>query len=611
MIPELRRQFNERYTPERYQRFLKMLDDGCGTHIKFRNCETPVFLPRVLVDRMEQDGRELIQQLMTPEYLKRSDVTIPAAYRVPNEDSRPLFIQVDFGLTESLEPKLVEIQAFPSLYAYQPFLQRTYRDAYELDLALDPSFEADFRRAVVGDHDPENVVLLEIDPLEQKTLPDFVLTEKMLGIKTVCITKVEKRGNRLYHDGIPIERIYNRVIVDELQRKQIQTPFDYRDDLEVEWAGHPNWYFRISKFSLPFLKHPSVPQTRFLSDGVPDDLENWVLKPLYSFAGLGVVIGPTREDIARVQNRDQYILQERVNFASLIETPHGATKAEIRMMYIWLDDLRSVTTIIRMGRGKMMGVDHNRDLEWVGASSAFVVDRNFSSSASDYVGGRAIASVRQVESKHPAAIRWFHWINFPLLTIMIWSGLLIYWANDVYKVGWGDATLFHFFPQSFYGALSINSRLAEGMAWHFLFMWLFAINGVCYVLYTLISGEWRHLVPNRSTLREAIQVVLHDLHLSKTPLPRQKFNGAQKIVYSSIIVMGFGSLITGLAIWKSVQFGWLTAMLGGYAAARVEHFLLTLGYVGFFVIHISQVVRAGWNNFRAMVTGFEVVNGDH
>jgi hypothetical protein len=178
----------------------------------------------------------------------------------------------------------------------------------------------------------------------------------------------------LFHCGVPIERIYNRVIVDELQRKNIRPPFDYRDELQVEWAGHPNWYFRISKFSLPFLKHPSVPQTRFLSEGAPHDLENWVLKPLYSFAGLGVVIGPTREDIARVTNPREYILQERVNFASLIETPHGPTKAEIRMMYIWTTELRAVTTIIRMGRGKMMGVDHNRDLEWVGASSTFVIE---------------------------------------------------------------------------------------------------------------------------------------------------------------------------------------------------------------------------------------------
>ncbi len=373
MIPELRRQFNARFTPERYQRFLQKLDDGCGTHVKFRNCETPCFFPRTLMDRLEKEGRELILQLMTPEYLKRSDQTIPAEFVVPNQDARPLFIQVDFGLTESLDPKLVEIQAFPSLYAYQPFLQQTYLDAYDLDVAPDPSFETKFRRAVVGEHDPQNVVLLEIDPLQQKTLPDFLLTEKMLGIKTVNLTDVEKRGNRLYHDGVPIERIYNRVIVDELQRKNIKLPFDYRDDLQVEWAGHPNWYFCMSKFSLPFLNHPAVPATRFLSEGVPDDLENWVLKPLYSFAGLGVVIGPTAEDIARVKNPNDYILQERIDFASLIETPHGPTKAEIRMMYIWLDELESVSTIIRMGRGKMMGVDHNRDLEWVGASCAFVI----------------------------------------------------------------------------------------------------------------------------------------------------------------------------------------------------------------------------------------------
>jgi len=373
MIPELRRQFNSRYTPERYQRFLEQLDRGCGTHVKFRNCETPIFLPRELMDRMERDGRELIEQLMTPEYRARSEETIPEEFRVPNEDARPLFIQVDFGLTEALEPKLVEIQAFPSLYAYQPYLQKTYRDAYELDLALDPSYAEEFRRAVVGDCDPANVVLLEIDPQNQKTLPDFLLTEKMLGIKTVCITQVEKRGNKLFYDGVPIHRIYNRVIVDELERKRVRTPFDYRDELDVQWAGHPNWYFRISKFSLPFLKHASVPRTQFVSEGVPGDLENWVLKPLYSFAGLGVVIGPTREDVARVDNPEHYILQERVNFAPLIETPFGATKAEIRLMYLWVDELHSVTTIIRMGRGKMMGVDHNRDMTWVGASSAFIV----------------------------------------------------------------------------------------------------------------------------------------------------------------------------------------------------------------------------------------------
>ena len=218
--------------------------------------------------------------------------------------------------------------------------------------------------------------------------------------------------------------------------------------------------------------------------------------------------------------------------------------------------------------------------------------------------------MKRLEAKHPRAIRWLHWINFPLLAIMIWSGLLIYWANDVYRVGFGKLTLFHFFPDGFYDLFNLKQRLAEGMAWHFLFMWLFAINGVAYVIYTIVSGEWRYLVPNRNSLREAIQVTLYDLHLSKSHPPRRKFNGAQQIAYTAIIVMGAGSLTTGLAILRSVQFAWLTDLLGGYRAARVEHFLLTIGYVLFFVVHIAQVIRAGWNNLRAMITGYEVVNTD-
>lgn len=215
--------------------------------------------------------------------------------------------------------------------------------------------------------------------------------------------------------------------------------------------------------------------------------------------------------------------------------------------------------------------------------------------------------MKRLEAKHPAAIRWFHWINFPLIAIMIWSGMLIYWANDVYRIGLGKFTLFHFFPDTFYNGLNIGHRLAEGMAWHFLFMWLFAINGLAYVIYTAVSGEWRYLVPNRNTLREAIQVTLYDLHLSKVHPPRRKFNGAQQIAYTSIILMGFGSLVTGLAIFKSVQFAWLTTLLGGYQAARIEHFLLTVGYVLFFLVHIAQVIKTGWNNMRSMITGYEVV----
>ena len=212
----------------------------------------------------------------------------------------------------------------------------------------------------------------------------------------------------------------------------------------------------------------------------------------------------------------------------------------------------------------------------------------------------------RLERKHSLPTRLFHWINVPILAVMIWSGMLIYWANDVYAIRLGGFTLIKFFPDWFYRYFHIDQRLAEGMAWHFTFMWFFAVNGLLYVAYTLWSGEWRHLLPNRHTFAEAWQVVRHDLGLRKEPLPRRKFNGAQRLAYTGVVAMGAGSLLTGLAIYKPVQAAWLTALLGGYPAARLEHFALTVGYVLFFVIHITQVVRAGWNNFRAMVIGAEL-----
>jgi thiosulfate reductase cytochrome b subunit len=211
----------------------------------------------------------------------------------------------------------------------------------------------------------------------------------------------------------------------------------------------------------------------------------------------------------------------------------------------------------------------------------------------------------RLERKHSLATRLFHWINVPVLAVMIWSGLLIYWANDVYAIRFWGVTIFKFFPAWFCQALHVGHRLAEGMAWHFTFMWLFALNGLLYVGYTALSGEWRYLVPDRHTLAEAWQVIRHDLGLRKKPLPRRKFNGAQRLAYTGVIAMGAGSLLTGLAIYKPVQLAWLTALMGGYPLARLEHFVLTIGYVAFFVIHITQVVRAGWNNFRAMVIGVE------
>lgn len=214
--------------------------------------------------------------------------------------------------------------------------------------------------------------------------------------------------------------------------------------------------------------------------------------------------------------------------------------------------------------------------------------------------------MRMLEKKHPRPIRWMHWLNVPLLAGMIWSGMLIYWANDVYRLGWGDWTLIHFFPEWFYEAFGLAHRLAEGMAWHFALMWLFALNGLAYVSYTVVSGEWRELVPNRSSFREAWHVVLHDLGLRKEPLPKHKFNAAQKFAYTGVVLMGAGSLLTGIAIYKPTQLAWLCRLLGGYEWARYEHFVLTVGYVIFFFIHIIQVIRAGWNNFRAMVIGYEL-----
>lgn len=388
---ELRRRFNSTFTPERYRAFLARVDEASGTHIPFRVCETPCFFGKSLLERLAGEGADLIHQLVDdPAYRKISDASLPERYRVPNEPHAPLFVQVDFGLVRGEHgeylSRLVEIQGFPSLYAFQPALAQAYKDAYGLEPALEyhlggitrESYVDFLRRAIVGEHEAENVILMELDPRRQKTLCDFLLTEKWLGVRPVCITKLKKRGRRLFYDRdgreTPVKRIYNRAIVDELERRGVEIPFDWRDDLDVEWAGHPNFYFRISKFSIPHLKHRSVPKTWFLDQApeIPENLDEWVLKPLYSFAGLGVKIGPTRAEVDAVPagERHNYILQERVRFTPAVETPHGLTNAEIRVMYVWLDELVPVTTIIRMGRGKMMGVDHNKNMEWVGASAA-------------------------------------------------------------------------------------------------------------------------------------------------------------------------------------------------------------------------------------------------
>jgi hypothetical protein len=329
--------------------------------------------------------------------MRQSAAAIPEAFRVPKEDEHPHFMTVDFGLVRdaagALKPKLVEMQAFPSIFGYQPVLSQEYISVFGLDPELEYFFGGMdenrywslMREVIVAGHDPENVVLAEVNPEAQKTLPDFHMHEQHLGIHTVNVTELVKRDNKLHYrrDGklIPIQRIYNRVIVDELERKGIHLPFDYRDDLDVEWAGHPNWYFRISKFSIPHLVHPTVPGAVFLDDWyeghrrdrLPADRERWVFKPLYSFAGKGIQFAPTDADLDAVpaNQRHDYLLQERVHFEPVIASPEGMTQAEIRILYVWPDkgSLVPMMSLVRMGRGLMMGVDHNRDRTWVGSSA--------------------------------------------------------------------------------------------------------------------------------------------------------------------------------------------------------------------------------------------------
>jgi hypothetical protein len=306
-----------------------------------------------------------------------------------------MFLQVDFGLVRNtkgeLEPKLVELQAFPSLYGYQPVVAKQYVDSYGLPESLGiylggygrDTYQQLMRELIVGGHDPENVILLEIDPEKQKTLCDFLLAQRDLGIAIVDILKLKKRGQCLFYEKegreIPVRRIYNRCVMDELARKEIKLPFDLTQPLDVEWAGHPNWYYRISKFSIPYLKHACVPRTWLLDQNstVPRDNENYLLKPLYSFAGLGIKFNPTQADVDAIpaEQRHHYMLQERMRFEPVIATPHGMTQAEIRIMYAWPEggDLTPVMPLLRMGRGIMMGVDHNRNLEWVGGSAALWV----------------------------------------------------------------------------------------------------------------------------------------------------------------------------------------------------------------------------------------------
>ena len=401
MLEPFRSNFNKKqFSPARYNELLATLDGRTRTQIQFQICETPCFFPNNLLDEMAEAGRALTHQLIDdPQYMKLSDTAIPERYKVPKDNPRPNFMTVDFGLVRgvngSLEAKLVELQAFPSIFGYQDVLCEEYQRIYGIDPELTWYFSGLtnggywdlLRRTIVGDHAPENVVLTEVDPESQKTLPDFHVYEDRLGVRTVDIAKLRKEGRKLFYerDGewVRIDRIYNRAIVDEVERRGITPAWDYREELDVEWAGHPNWYFRISKFSLPYLHHPSVPRCVFLDewfagkrDGLPDDRTQLLLKPLYSFAGKGIHFAPSDEDLQAIpeSERHDYLLQERMKFEPVIDTPYGLTQAEVRIMYLWPEDAAEmipVISLVRLGRGLMMGVDHNRNQAWVGGSAAF------------------------------------------------------------------------------------------------------------------------------------------------------------------------------------------------------------------------------------------------
>jgi hypothetical protein len=397
MISEIRREFNARFTEARYQAYVTELERRCGTKVEFHLSETPCFFGTELIDELVGASRGLLHQLLdNPEYRSAADNAVPPEFRIPNGEPLPNFVQVDFGLLQTpdgLEARLVELQAFPSLYGFQVAMAEAAIHAYELkgvtpfihDTPRD-EYLALMKRIIVGGHDPNEVVLLEIDPRHQKTLPDFVVTEQLWGVRAVDVRSVVKRGSRLYYDRdgreTRIARVYNRVIPDELQHKHVTLPFDYRDALDLEWGGGPDWFFRVSKFGIPWLRHPWVPRARYLSDvkTLPADRDNYLLKPLFSFSGGGIIFAPTDEQIAAIPaaERANYILQERINFTPTIDTPHGPTKAEIRIMMV-LDGhdgnrphYRAVMPLIRMGRGKMMGVDYNKGLQWVGASAGLV-----------------------------------------------------------------------------------------------------------------------------------------------------------------------------------------------------------------------------------------------
>lgn len=389
----LRAKVNAAFSQELYEALLAHLGQQLGEAVDFRVAESPVFVEADLRNQLVAACNDICAQLLTPEYFAASTAAIPPHQFVPGNDAKPTVMIIDFAVCKQpdgrLYPQVIELQGFPSLFCYQTVLAEAYQRFYELPANYQPylsghtqaSFVAFLQSWIKGKHAAENVVLLELEPEKQKTRADFQATELLTGVRSICLSKIKRQGKKLFyeHEGalVPIYRLYNRVIFDELeQRPELIGEFDLTQEVDVEWVCHPNWYFRMSKYSLPFLKSRFVPESHFVHQltAIPSDLENWVLKPLYSFAGAGVIVDVTEADITALAHPEHYLLQRKVEYAGVLESPEAPVKVEIRMM-VFLPEGESepqvITNLARMSRGKLIGVRYNKDFNWVGGSSAF------------------------------------------------------------------------------------------------------------------------------------------------------------------------------------------------------------------------------------------------
>ncbi|RFS26255.1 hypothetical protein DVR12_00240 [Chitinophaga silvatica] len=394
MIPAIRNTYNQQFTTEKYKAFLEGVADDAGIAPAFRIAETPVFVPKALTNKLVTACEEIIDVLLRPDFKTLTQDAIPPSLKVPNENDHPHFIVIDFAVTReedgTLAPQLIELQGFPTMFAFQEVMARQFKLHFDIPSNFSNYFnELDdytyyklLKEVIIGEFPPEEVILLEVKPEEQKTRIDFYRTEKMLGIATVCITELILEGKKLYYlrNGVktPIQRIFNRIIFDDLQ-KQADTLGEHVDlfqELEVEWITHPNWFYRISKYMMPFIHSDYVPKSWFLHEipVLPTDLENYVLKPLFSFAGQGVLIDVTQADIDQISNPENWILQRKVQYAPAIITPTGPAICEIRMIYVWEDGAARpmlVHNLARISKSKMIGVGFNSKDTWVGGSCCF------------------------------------------------------------------------------------------------------------------------------------------------------------------------------------------------------------------------------------------------